>query len=122
MRLDPFRRTHAVLGAGFGRIGYFEIPTRAMGRLDMLRVIASDGLDEDGDHGWEHVSVSLATRTPTWEEMARVKDLWWGPDECVFQFHPPENDYVRCHPHCLHLWKPTAPGLSIPLPPKWMLA
>lgn len=28
--------------------------------------------------GWEHVSVCPANRTPTWEEMCQVKDIFWG--------------------------------------------
>jgi len=65
-----------------------------------LVIIASNGM------GWEHVSVSLENRTPSWEEMCWVKDLFWNDDECVIQYHPPREKYVNCHPHCLHLWKP----------------
>ena len=36
-----------------------------------IAVIASWG------GGWEHVSVSLARRCPTWEEMCMVKDIFW---------------------------------------------
>lgn len=75
-----------------------------------LHVISSDG------YGWEHVSVSVRgkPRTPTWEEMNFVKDLFWEEEECVFQFHPPRSMYVNCHPYCLHLWKPI--GITIPVP------
>ena len=38
--------------------------------------------------GWEHVSVSYSKKTPTWDEMCRVKDIFWGEDECVVQYHP----------------------------------
>ena len=64
-----------------------------------LFVIASDG------GGWEHVSVSTVSRTPTWEEMCLVKDLFWGEEDCVVQFHPPKDVYVNNHPYCLHLWR-----------------
>lgn len=66
--------------------------------------------------GWKHVSVSLARRCPTWEEMCRVKDIFWGEDECVVQFHPPKSEYVNLHPYCLHLWKKI--GEKADLPPK----
>jgi hypothetical protein len=66
---------------------------------------------------WEHVSVSLANRTPTWEEMCWVKDLFWSDDEVVVQYHPAKRDYVNCHPHCLHLWRPTRHKDKLPLPP-----
>lgn len=39
--------------------------------------------------GWEHVSVSFASRCPTWDEMCEVKDIFWTPEECVVQYHPP---------------------------------
>ena len=38
-----------------------------------LRVLFSDGL------GWDHVSVSLADRCPTWAEMCFIKDLFLRP-------------------------------------------
>ncbi len=75
-----------------------------------LRVVASDGA------GWEHVSVSLQDRTPTWKEMCWVKDLFWKPGETVVQYHPAERDYVNFHPHCLHLWRPTEAAMPTPPP------
>jgi hypothetical protein len=87
-------------GAGF-------IPTRP-GQTP-LKFICSDGA------GWEHVSVSLPNRCPTWEEMCKVKDLFWTQDECVVQFHPPRSEYVNNHPYCLHLWRPIS--CQMPMPP-----
>jgi hypothetical protein len=78
-----------------------------------IRVIASDG------GGWEHVSVSFEKRTPSWGEMCSVKDLFWEADDCVVQYHPPKSEYVNYAPYCLHLWRPV--GVSIPLPPTWMV-
>ena len=66
--------------------------------------------------GWEHVSVSLRNRCPTWDEMCLVKDIFWRDDECVVQFHPLKNEYVNLHPYCLHLWKKI--GEETDLPPK----
>jgi hypothetical protein len=65
-----------------------------------LRVIASAG------GGWDHVSVSLSTRTPTWEEMCWVKNKFFWPNEVVMQLHPAESNYVNNHRFCLHLWRP----------------
>jgi hypothetical protein len=93
-----------------GNNGAFLIPQK--GSLD-LRVIASDGL------GWEHVSVSTATRCPTWEEMCRVKDLFWGDEDVVIQYHPAKADYVNHHPHCLHLWRQT--NLNPNTPPAFLV-
>lgn len=78
----------------------------------MLKIIASGGNDEVA---WEHVSVSLPKRCPTWEEMAAIKDLFWDDEEAVAQFHPPKSDYVTMHPFCLHMWKPLE--VELPLPP-----
>ncbi|TXH71415.1 MAG: hypothetical protein E6Q83_03625 [Thiothrix sp.] len=53
-----------------------------------LKVIASV------EEGWEHVSVSLGNRCPTWDE-----------EDMVIQFHPAKSEYVNLHPHALHLWR-----------------
>jgi len=66
-----------------------------------LKIIVDDGAETR----WEHVSVSTEKRTPTWDEMCFVKKLFWTPEECVVQFHPPESRYVNAHPFCLHLWR-----------------
>lgn len=66
--------------------------------------------------GWEHVSVSLARRCPTWEEMCMIKDIFWGEEECVVEYHPPRSQYVNRHPYCLHLWKKI--GEEFETPPK----
>lgn len=76
-----------------------------------LKIIASGG-DETG---WEHVSVSTERRTPNWREMCFVKGLFWDPEECVMQLHPPQSTYINNHPYCLHMWRPT--NQAIPLPP-----
>ena len=74
---------------------------------------------EFGQGEWEHVSVSSAgdpARIPTWEDMCFVKSLFWHPEECVVQFHPPEAEYINHHPGVLHLWRWT--GGAFPMPPK----
>ena len=53
----------------------------------------------------EHVSVSLARRCPTWDEMSMIKDIFWEDEECVIQFHPPKSEYINWHPYCLHMWR-----------------
>ncbi len=115
---EQFRLAHPVLTSYPGEaFGAFQIPARcACGRS--LNVIAVDG----DENGWEHVSVSLSdypTKQPSWPEMCMVKDLFWGKDECVVQFHPPDAEYVNNHPGVLHLWR--AVKEPFPLPPKWMV-
>jgi hypothetical protein len=85
----------------------------ATGSRNDLKIIASDG------GGWEHVSVSKRYETPTWEEMCKVKDLFWDEEDCVIQFHPPASQYVNNHKFCLHLWR--CRDAVQPLPPLWMV-
>lgn len=79
----------------------------------VLRIIASNGM------GWEHVSVSRSDRIPTWDEMCQVKAMFWEPEDCVIQYHPPESEYVNNHANCLHLWRPI--DVAIPTPPSLLV-
>jgi len=89
----------------YGCNGLFMIPK---GKIN-FRVIASDGA------GWEHVSVSLnKKRSPTWDEMCFIKDMFWDKEDTVIQYHPSEENYVNHHPYCLHLWRPI--DYKIPIP------
>lgn len=86
----------------------FELRTKS----GTLTIIC--GMDEEG---WEHVSVSPKGSKderdqpcPTWNQMCEVKNAFWGKDEGVVQFHPPESHYlhgVGCDTNILHLWKPS---------------
>lgn len=80
----------------------------------VLQIISS-GTGE-GSMGWEHVSVSLPDRCPTWEEMDWVRRQFWEDDEVVMQLHVAVSDHVNVHNHCLHLWRPLE--AEIPLPPR----
>lgn len=88
--------------------GAFLIPCGVF----QIRCIATVGNTEIP---WEHVSVSLENRTPTWAEMDYIKDQFWKPEEMVIQYHVPKSLHVNIHPHCLHMWRPWK--LKIPLPP-----
>lgn len=90
-----------------GNNGAFFIPTRP--GQPPLKVIATDGA------GWEHVSVSLPNRCPTWEEMCHIKSMFWDDEDAAMQLHHPRSDWVNNHRYCLHLWRPMN-GASIPLP------
>lgn len=105
--LEIYRRA---LRGDFGDAGNFMlvIPNRG------LRIIASDGM------GWDHVSVSLADRCPTWDEMEWVKRELFADTDCVMQLHVPVSDHKNCHPYCLHLWRPQQ--AEIPRPPSIMVA
>lgn len=96
-----------------GNNGVFFIPNRIARSAVPLRVVASDGLD------WDHVSVSLPTRCPTWEEMCFIKAMFWDDEDGVMQLHPPRSQWVNNHSFCLHLWRPV--GQRIPMPPSYMV-
>ncbi len=100
---------HAPAGT---RAGVFYIPHY---NNTQIICIASPGTE---DMPWEHVSLRVAgytgSRCPTWQEMCRVKDLFWDTNERVVQFHPPEEEYVNNHPAVLHLWKWTAGEMPHP--------
>lgn len=68
---------------------------------------------------FEHCSVSIPTRCPSWEQMCSIKDTFWNDDEVCMQLHPAKKDYVNNHPYCLHIWKPI--DKEIPLPPTIMV-
>lgn len=94
-------------------LGAFEIPLNSE---EIALVIADNGVSSPE---WEHVSVSLPTRCLTWEEMCKIKDLFFDEDETVIQIHPAKKDYVNIYDFCLHLWKPKTEIL--PLPPSYLV-
>jgi hypothetical protein len=89
---------------------------------EKLNILVSDGLPDDPVDCWEHVSVSLArvgkARLPNWEEMCWVKNLFWNPEDCVVQFHPPQSEHVSNY-RVLHLWRSL--DQEFPRPPGWMI-
>jgi hypothetical protein len=78
-------------------------------RLGSLAIVCGDG------EGWDHVSVSGRDRVPTWDEMDRIKQIFFRDDEVVMQLHINDDRKVNVHRYCLHLWRPQR--LLIPLPP-----
>lgn len=94
-----------------GNNGAFIIPG-ASPRAN-LNIICSDGM------GWEHVSVSKLYEIPSWNEMCKVKDLFWDEEDCVVQFHVPKSEHINNHNYCLHLWRKV--GVEFELPPSIMV-
>lgn len=105
IQLGPFRSSPG----GFEGAYQISFPGEARG----ICIIASNGF------GWEHVSVSFgrgSTKTPSWDTMCKVKDLFWDEETTVMQIHPPRSKWVNYHPGCLHLWRPLHPTPPIPEP------
>lgn len=85
-----------------GNIGIFEFREKKTGKL--FFIISSI------TQGWEHVSVSIRTKgkkgkMPSWNDMCKIKDLFFDPEEIVVQIHPKRSEYVNIHEGVLHLWK-----------------
>lgn len=112
-RLSAGRIRSGPMGSSddWGRAGAFFVQGPCGAEL---KIIASEGDYRDIDEGWEHVSVSVRNRCPNWPEMSFVKRLFWGPEETVVQFHPPESEYVNNHPFCLHLFRDGVNGHRLP--------
>ncbi|KKL19839.1 hypothetical protein LCGC14_2461440 [marine sediment metagenome] len=104
--MEIYRRAHPLApnDRGNHQNGAFVIPSRS------LMIIVSSG------EGWDHVSVSLKERCPTWDEMEWVRRKFFEDDDTVIEIHPPLNDYVNRCETCLHMWRPW--NYEIPLPPK----
>lgn len=92
--------------------GYLRLRS---GKQRTFTVVAS--VDDNSEYGFiEHVSVGLYNenkKTPTWEEMCEVKEIFWKPEEEVHQIHPPESLYVHGvfkKDNILHLWRPVKNG------------
>ena len=66
--------------------------------------------------GWEHVSIRPFKKnvTPSWDDMCRIKDIFWNEDEAVIQVHPDKDNYVDFMENCLHLWKCTYKEMVLP--------
>lgn len=97
-----------------GNNGVFKIP---LSNRSIAYCIVGDG------GNWEHVSVHIrekkgkgreVTTTPTWAQMCKIKDHFWGEEDCVVQYHPPKSDYVDNHPNVLHLWRSTESEFNRP--------
>jgi len=102
--------------------GAFLVPFKREGDLrqrQWLRVIASAGRDQPKGWQFDHVSVSLSNRSPTWEEMDYIKRLFFRDDETCYQLHVTAGEHINNHPYCLHIWH--CLEAAIPLPPGVMV-
>lgn len=87
------------------RAGAFMVRRKGI----LLSVIACD------TKGWDHVSVSLAFRSPTWEEMTFIKEIFFEDEETCIQYHAAKSRYKNVHEFCRHLWRPQE--IALPDPP-----
>jgi hypothetical protein len=92
--------------------GCFIFPS-PIDRAKHLRVMAGVG------DGWDHVSVSLVSRCPVWEEMEWIKRRFFRHNEVAYQLHVTSDRHINRHPFTLHLWRPL--HVKIPMPPSYMV-
>ena len=73
------------------------------------------------DCGWDHVSVAPMNKRkiPTWDQMCKVKEIFFRDDEAVIQIHPSKDQYVNNKSNCLHLWRSNDKKML--LPPSFMV-
>lgn len=66
--------------------------------------------------GWEHFSVTpfKNDKTPSWDFMCKMKEMFFRDDETCVEYHPKKEDYVNDLPHCLHIWRPLEEKLPTP--------
>lgn len=93
--------------------GVWRIKLKGQASTVKATVITSDG------GGWEHLSVTLERGIPTWDMLQQLKDLFWEPEDCVIQIHPPKSQHVNNHSRCLHLWR--CIDQPMPMPEAWMV-
>lgn len=68
------------------------------------------------DYGWEHVSIAPLNHkeVPVWKDMCKLKDIFFYPEECCVQFHPPQSEYVNNLDNCLHIWRKSDGTIKAP--------
>ncbi|MBQ9789974.1 MAG: hypothetical protein IJW24_00050 [Clostridia bacterium] len=66
--------------------------------------------------GWDHVSVSHASKIPSPSVMTYFKNKFFEKNETAFEFFPLSQDYVSMHDFCLHLWRPQNQTITLPDP------
>ncbi len=52
----------------------------------------------------KHISISRTNMYPSWDEILRVKDYFFGDVDCMMVM-PKEQDYINCHQFCFHIWQ-----------------
>lgn len=54
---------------------------------------------------YDHVSIAPKGRCPSWDEMCKVKDMFFYDEEECYQVFPKKSEYVNLHKTCLHIWR-----------------
>ena len=73
---------------------------------DRLRVLLSAGIEDDGKR-WLHLSCSRRDRrTPTWEDLTKVRDVFAGPEALAIHVVAPRSEHYDAGlgMDVMHLW------------------
>lgn len=68
-----------------------------------LRVMLGGQTEEDGKK-WLHLSVSRANRVPSYDDLTKVKRMFFGEEAKAIFIFAPESEHINIHPFVLHLW------------------
>jgi hypothetical protein len=80
---------------------------------DGRAAILSGNREGDGRR-WLHLSVSRASRLPSWADLTDARDAFLPPDRYAYQVFPPRPLWVNLNPNVLHLWCPLDGGPPLP--------
>lgn len=69
------------------------------------------GRAEGGEY--DHVSVASPKRIPTWEELCKIKDMFFEDEEECYQVFPKKSEYVNVHKNCMHIWRDIKPTVRL---------
>ena len=105
--IERFRIIKGILASNksYGNNGLFMIKHKSR----VYKVVISDEI------GWDHVSVSLPNRVPTWKEMCAIKDMFFEDNETAVQYHPAKEIYIDDFKYVLHIWR--CQDEAMPMPP-----
>jgi hypothetical protein len=84
--------------------GYFLIPFKS----EYLLCLISDS------GGWDHVNISLPHRTPNWDEIEHVRDMFFDAADTVVIFSPPRLFPFTSNPYHIHLWRKQGHRFELP--------
>lgn len=103
---ESYRIRHGRLGSddSFDSNGYFLVPYKE----EFLLCLISDS------GGWDHVNISLPARTPNWEEIEFVRDIFFDAQDIVVIYSPPRLFPYVTNPFHIHMWR--RQGHQFPIP------
>ena len=53
----------------------------------------------------EHLVVSTKDECPNWEQISKIKKVFFNEYEIDFQLRPVKIEYINNEKYCIHIWK-----------------